>query len=93
LRRATTSAQAAPPAGTSGSASSLPLRVRAGRAERAELYRRVADTLERSAELFERHAWHERDNGRQLAAVAELQRAERARATAHRARDLASRMR
>jgi hypothetical protein len=53
----------------------------------------VADTLERSAELFERHAWHERDNGRQLAAVAELQRAERARATAHRARDLASRMR
>jgi serine/threonine-protein kinase RsbW len=70
-----------------------PLSVRAGRSERSETYRRVADTLERSAVLLEPHVCDERDNGRQLAAVAELQRAERAREAAHRARDLASRMR
>jgi hypothetical protein len=52
----------------------------------------VADTLEHSADLAEQHAGHERRNDRQLAANVEMQRAQRARAAAHRARDLASRM-
>ena len=87
LRRATTFFEAAPPANAPVSARSSPASVRAGRSNWSELYGQMADTLERSAELLERHAWHERDNGRQRAAHAWLQRAERAREAAQRARD------
>jgi hypothetical protein len=58
--------------------------------ELSALYRQVADTLERSAELAERHTGHEPRNGRQRAAKLEL--AKRARESAQRARALASRM-
>lgn len=91
-RRATTASRAAPPANAPVCARTNPATVRAGRSERSELYRRVADTLEHSADLAERHAGHERRNDRQLAADVEMQRAQRARAAADRARDLASRV-
>jgi anti-sigma regulatory factor (Ser/Thr protein kinase) len=69
------------------------LSVRAGQSERSELYRWVADTLEHSADLLERRTRYEQRNDRQVATDVGLQRAKRARATARRARDLASRIR
>ena len=63
---------------------------RVSRSELSALYRQVADTLERSAELAERHARREQDNHRQPAAELELERAKQARKAAQRARDLAS---
>lgn len=71
------------PAGSSG---------RLGRAERVALYARVADTLERSAELAEQHAERERHFGRQYAASVELERGERAREAARQGRALASKL-
>ena len=56
------------------------------------LYRQVADTLERTAELAERHATHEQHSGRHGSADIELERAKRARAYADRGRELASRL-
>jgi hypothetical protein len=58
----------------------------------AALYNRVADTLERSAELAEHHAARERGGGRAHSADIELERAERARAAAQRGRALAARL-
>jgi hypothetical protein len=65
---------------------------RPGRSELAALYRRVADTLERSAELSERHADRKRGTGRAPSADIELERAKRARAAAQRGRALAARL-
>ncbi len=56
------------------------------------LYLRVADTLERSAELAEEHAGRERNNGRRESEGVELDRARRAREGARRARALGSRL-
>lgn len=58
----------------------------------AELYRQVADTLERSAELAERHATYEQHRRPHFSADIELARAKRARAYADRGRELASRL-
>jgi hypothetical protein len=58
----------------------------------AALYLRVADTLERSAQLAEAHGSREQSNGRQVQASVELDRAARARAAACRGRDFASRL-
>jgi hypothetical protein len=66
-----------------------------GRVDRAELtalYLRVADTLERSAELAELHAIRHQHNGRGWAVAVELERANRAREAARRGRALASRL-
>ncbi len=65
----------------------------AGRTERSDLaalYLRVADTLERSAQLAEEHAEREHD---ERSVAAELAVAKRAREAAKRARELASRLR
>jgi hypothetical protein len=56
------------------------------------LYLRVADTLERSADLAELHARRHERNGRDSAVAIELERAKRAREAAHRGRALASRL-
>jgi hypothetical protein len=74
---------------------STPRNGREWRSERSALYRQVADTLERSAELAEQHAGQEqqRGPGHQRAAKIERQRALRAREAVRRARALASRMR
>lgn len=74
-------------AATSGSANGRPRRP-----ELAALYRRVADTLERSADLAERHAERDRNNGRADSARTELERATRAREAAQRGRALAARL-
>jgi hypothetical protein len=58
----------------------------------AALYRQVAHTLERTAELAERHASYDQHYGRQRLADIELERAKRARACADRGRELASRL-
>lgn len=73
---------------------STPRNGREWRSELSALYRQVADTLERSAELAERHAGQEqqRGPGHQRAAEVERQRAQRAREAVRRARALASRM-
>jgi hypothetical protein len=92
LRCATTSSPAAPSANAPVLGSAAQLSVRAARSKCSALYRQVANTLEHSAELAERHAEYEQRHGRQLAADVELQRASRAREGAHRARALASRM-
>ena len=62
------------------------------RAALATLYLRVANTLERSAELAEQHAQRHRDKGNQHAAGIELERAKRARLAAQRARALTLRL-
>lgn len=69
-----------------------PFSVGYGRSELAGLYLRVAETLERSAQLAERHAQHERSNGRLASAAIEMERAERAREGARRGRGRASRV-
>jgi anti-sigma regulatory factor (Ser/Thr protein kinase) len=92
LRRATPSFRCTPPANAPVPARSSQLSVRSGQSNRSELYRQVADTLEHSADLAERHAEHERRKGRKFGAGIELQRAKRAREAAQRARDLASRL-
>jgi len=56
------------------------------------LYLRVADTLERSAELAEDHAQRYREKGEQQTADLELERAKRARLAAQRGRALALRL-
>ena len=56
------------------------------------LYLRVADTLERSAQLADQHAQRSGAGQRKLAAI-ELERAKRARMAAARGRALASRLR
>jgi hypothetical protein len=61
------------------------------RSQLATLYLRVADTLERSGELAERHAQYEESRGRTRSGYTELERAKRARAGAQHARALASR--
>ena len=61
------------------------------RSRLATLYLRVADTLERSVQLAERHAQYEKSRGRTRSAYIELERAKRARAGAQDARALASR--
>ena len=58
----------------------------------AEIYLRVADTLERSAALAELHAQRSRAQGNQQRLAIELQRAERARIAADRGRALAARL-
>jgi hypothetical protein len=58
----------------------------------AALYLRVADTLERSAELAEEHATRERKKGRRDSEGVKLDRARRAREAARRGRALASRL-
>jgi len=65
---------------------------RGERLELAALYSRVADTLERSAQLADEHAERERNSGRGASAEVELERARRARAAACRGRELASRL-
>jgi hypothetical protein len=52
----------------------------------AALYERVADSLERSAQLAEQHARRSRDKGK---AAVELERAKQARIAAQRGRALA----
>ena len=64
-----------------------------GRPELAGLYLRVAETLERSAQLAEQHAQRDRSSGRPDGAAVELERARRAREAARRGRALAARMR
>jgi hypothetical protein len=61
--------------------------------ELAELFLRVAGTVERSAQLAEQHAEREQTSGRSGSAGVELERAMRAREAARRARALASRLR
>jgi hypothetical protein len=56
------------------------------------LYLRVADTLDRSAELAEHHAERLRSKGQALAGL-EFERARRARKAARRGRELAARLR
>ena len=56
------------------------------------LYRQVAETLERTAELAEQHATYEQHHRRHRSADIELERAKRARAYADRGRELASRL-
>jgi hypothetical protein len=56
------------------------------------LYRQVADTLERTAELAERYATYEQHYGRRCSPDIELGLAKRARAYADRGRELASRL-
>jgi hypothetical protein len=56
-----------------------------GRSELAGLYVRVVETLERSAQLAERHSQHNRSKGWLASAGVELERAERAREAARRA--------
>lgn len=58
------------------------------RSDLAALYGKVAATLERSAQLADEHA--ERQRAKRQSDATELARAERARAGAKRARDLAS---
>src|SRR5262249_42409521 len=65
---------------------------RGDRSELARLYLRVADTLERSAELAELHARRHQHDGRRQAVAIELERARQARRAAHRGRALASRL-
>jgi hypothetical protein len=55
--------------------------------------RRVANTLDESAQLAEHHALHASNEGALRAAQLELERASRARAAAQRGRELADRMR
>ena len=62
------------------------------RAGLAALYLRVANTLERSAELAEQHAQRHRDKGKEQAAAIELERCNRARLAAQRGRALALRL-
>jgi hypothetical protein len=64
------------------------IRHESARSNMAALYRRVADTLERSAQLAEEHAERDRSEGRLDAR--EIASAKRAREAATRARDLAS---
>ncbi len=64
--------------------------VESQRSRIAALHRQVADTLDRSAELAERHASYEQRHGHQRSADIELERAKRARAYADRSRELAS---
>ena len=63
-----------------------------GRSKVAGLYVRVAETLERSAQLADQHAERDRSNGRPDSAAVELERARRAREAARRGRALAARM-
>lgn len=63
------------------------------RLQLAELYLRVAETLERSAQLAEQHAQREQTSGRPDSAGVELERAMRAREASRRGRALASRLR
>jgi hypothetical protein len=58
----------------------------------AALYLRVADTLERSAVLAERHASRHRSEGRKMSSDEELERANRARKAAERGREHAARL-
>jgi anti-sigma regulatory factor (Ser/Thr protein kinase) len=81
------------PAGSTGDpASTLPEHRVVGceRAKRPVLYRRVADTLERSADLAAQHPEHERQQGRQQSVNVELDRAKRAREAASLCRALCS---
>jgi hypothetical protein len=55
------------------------------------LYLQLADTLERTAELAEQHAQRQRETGKPQTVAIELERAERARMAARRARALARR--
>ena len=76
-------------------ASVLPPLVREVESQRSRvvaLYRQVAATFERSAELAERHATREQHYGRHGSADIELERAKRARTSADRGRELASRL-
>lgn len=63
-----------------------------GRAQVAPLYRRVADALERSADLAGQHAERERRRGQHQWVRVELDRAKRAREVARRGRTLSSRL-
>lgn len=65
---------------------------RRGRAERAALYRRVADTLERWADLAEQYAERERHHGHRQSMQIELERAERARQTAKHGRAVSTQL-
>jgi hypothetical protein len=65
---------------------------RRGRAEFAALYRRVTDTLDRSADLAEQHAERERRHGHHQLERVELDRAKRARGAARDGRALSSRL-
>ena len=58
----------------------------------ARLYLRVAETLERSAQLAEQHAERERSKGRPESAGIELERAARAPNAARRGREFAARL-
>jgi hypothetical protein len=91
MRDATSSSNAPSSAGT-GAVTSSAARDPSGRSELAALYLRVAETLERSADLAEQHAQREQQNGRWDSASTELGRAGRARDAARRGRALASRL-
>jgi anti-sigma regulatory factor (Ser/Thr protein kinase) len=80
------------PVGSTGDPSTLSGRrlVRREREERAALYRRVAETLERSADLAAQHAERERRQEPQQSVDMELDRAKRAREAASLCRDLCS---
>ncbi len=68
------------------------IEIEARRSKLAALHRQVAGTLERSAELAERHAKYELDHGRPSSAATELVRARRARAFADRGREIATQL-
>jgi anti-sigma regulatory factor (Ser/Thr protein kinase) len=65
---------------------------RPGRAERAALYRRVADTLERWADLAEQYAEHPRHGGHRQSMQIELERAKRAREAARHGRAVSTQL-
>jgi hypothetical protein len=83
---ATSSAARAPSAADGDVLPSGASNDRSGRSQLAALYIRVAETLERSAQLAEEHAERERRNGRWDSAGIELERARRAREAARRGR-------
>jgi hypothetical protein len=92
MRDAAVSVQSARCSAEPAGAGSSPFGSRVRRSELAGLCLRVAETLERSAELAERHAEHERRKGCLASAGVEVKRAERAREGARRGRALAARM-
>jgi hypothetical protein len=92
MRRAVASIQSARSSGEPVLTGSRPVSGGYGRSELAGLYARVAETLERSAQLAEQHAQHERSKRRLASAAIEVDRAERAREGARRGRALAARL-
>lgn len=82
------SAISSPPTGRAGAGADS----RMERARLAAFYGRVADTLERSADLIEQRAECEYRRGRRQSVEVELERAKRAREAARRARALCSRL-